>query len=96
MMICGVKLKYAIWIVIGALFLTHSKMAPLGAVILAGTYMRAMADAKKMDRECAMKMRKAGTGYEEVDVAYPDTEDEFDSDEFLNNLRGMGIMKVMR
>ncbi len=99
MMIWGVKLKYAITLTIGIIFLIPP-MTPIGALIIIGTYMSGMADAKKMDREHAMKMQKARKKFEEGDVEYevmdmkehedaeyPDADEEFDNDRFIKNLR---------
>ncbi len=96
--ICGLKLKYAIWIIIGSIFL-FPPMTPVGAVILIGTYMAAMSDAKKMDREHAKngqaekKFDVRNVEYEimevneEADVAYPDAEEEFNKKKFQQNSR---------
>ncbi len=92
MMICGIKPKYAICCIIGIIFLLPP-MTPIGAIILIGTYMRGMADAKRMDREHAARTQKIthdedGVEYEEVAVEeYPDPIVEFNSKDFLRNAR---------
>ncbi len=84
MKIHGLKIKYWFYLILGCVFL-FPPMTPIGAAILIFAYKSAVEDAKKEDREDAMKMRKArmeyevvdAEEYEEVDVAYPDADEEF-------------------
>ncbi len=94
MKIHGLKIKYWFYLILGCVFL-FPPMTPIGAAILIFAYKSAVEDEKKENREDAMKRRKArmeyevvdAEEYEEVDVAYPDAEDEFENDEFIRNLK---------
>ncbi len=88
MKIHGLKIKYWFYLILGCAFL-FPPMTPIGAAILIFAYKSAVEDAKIEDREDAMKMRKArmeyvvdAEEYEEVDVAYPDVEEEFGKGKF--------------
>ncbi len=81
---------------IGMLCLTPP-MTPLGIIILLSTYKCAQEDEEKKQRQRRQATQNVkyevvecdedGVEYEEVDVAYPDAEEEFENKEFRRNLK---------
>ncbi len=94
MRICGLKLRHALLVIFGAIFL-FPPATPVGLIIIASAYLSAVADAKKEQRESYQKMMEARNNneeyaveYEEVDEEeYPDPTVEFNKKDFLENAR---------
>ncbi len=93
MRIRGMKVKHMIMWLMGIMFLTPPG-TPVGILLLIVTYKAMKSDMELQVHQKTMEQRakmpthdEDGVEYEEVDVAYPNAEDEFDDKEFIRNLK---------